>query len=118
MNMDDKNTIDNIQKLREIYTFDRHKDMVIDWEKQLRMNIVINDLTKTDAAKTLVKNLGNMIDDISRLLSWDEELEKDQRDKLFVRRDAYKWLVSFFEEPEKSNKRIKEKVKKEIDNNK
>ena len=112
--MEEEQLLKNLAKLKEYYSLPQHKRMVEVWEKTTRTAILRSDAYKFDAIKDLVKNLKNKIEKINVLLTNDRELDDKNRDRLFEERDAYKFLISFFEQPEKSLQGIKKKVKEEL----
>ena len=106
--------IKKMEKIRDKYTFGFDKlDMDLQI-KAVRKAIVRAEMMKFDPIKDLVKTLKAMGKEITTGLANDRELDDRQRDKLFERRDAMEWMISFFETPKSVIKRAKKKVKEEL----
>ena len=116
--MVDSQLFTKLKKLRETYTFDLDKEMVMVWEKDLREALVREKLSKHATIKKLVKNLQKMIKEITFSLAHDYELSKpdnaQQRRDMFVARKCYKWLVSFFTDSKNQIANIEKIVEEEI----
>jgi len=103
-----------LKKIRDTYTFDWGKVDVDEEIKQVRQAIIRANMMKHDSIKDLIKAMKRMIDEITLSLGKDRTLTERERDKLFERRDAFEWLVSFFESSEATIKKAEEIIKEEL----
>lgn len=103
-----------IKKLREIYTFPQDQDSLFAWESSVKDAILKKDLKDMDGIKELIKELQEIIKDISFLICFDRTLTEQKRLALFEKREAFQWVISFFIEPAKVLKNIEDKLNKEL----
>lgn len=116
--MVDSQLFTKLKKLREIYSFEMDKEMIMEWEKKVRTALVREDLGKHKAVKDLIKNIDKMIKEITFSLAWDDKLSKpehvQQRRDMFVSRRNFQWLISFFTDSKKQIENIEKRVEEEI----
>jgi len=103
-----------LKQLRERYTFPQDKRTVDQAEKELRKAIIRQEASKMDGIKELIGLLEGKIKDITFSLAWDKELKEEQRQNLFVERECYQYLVSFFAEAEPTIKSIEKMVEENL----
>ena len=113
--MEDK-LLKDLAILRERYTLGSDKDLMASWAKQVRLDVLKAKLADKQPIRDLIVNLEKQVNDITYLLSWDEELNKNERDrdKLFAKRESYQFLLSFFTDASRNLKTIKNRVNLEI----
>ncbi len=104
----------NIAILREKYTFSEDKEMTFLWEKKVRELTLIKNLKELDGIKQFLAELETMIKEMSTLLSWSKEMTEEERQKVFVRREVYLWVYSFFKDPEEIINSIMKRVEDEL----
>ncbi len=104
--------LQEIAAYRNSLTWEGDKKGVDIWEKEVRTAIVRSELMNFAAIKELIAKLKDKIALCDATLVNSRDLTEKERDKIFVQRDSWRWLVSFFEEPTKSLKRSEEKMKK------
>lgn len=89
-----------LHQLRDEYTFPRDKRAVEQAVREVRKAIVRQEASKLDGIKELIRLLEKKTKDITLILAWDKELKEEQRQNLFVERECYQYLISFFDETE------------------
>uniref|UniRef100_A0A6H1ZG48 Uncharacterized protein n=1 Tax=viral metagenome TaxID=1070528 RepID=A0A6H1ZG48_9ZZZZ len=110
------NAEESIQKLEEIekaWTWDTDKSKANSTIKRVRDLVIKKDLLKHVAIKDLISLLSSEIQSITRFLAWDEKATDDIREKKYIKRDAYIFLLSIFGDPDKELEDIGEKVEED-----
>lgn len=106
----------NLTALKEKYTFDRDKRKVEVWEGEVKKKLIRKELANADGIKELISELAKKINDFTYWLAWDKTLTEQERNNLYIERDCYWWLLSFFTDPAKSLNNLQNKVEKELKN--
>ena len=112
--MENQELLRKLKELKEKYTWSFDKLAINAEIRQVKEAIVRDDMMRYKPIKDLVKAMRNMIDDITFALGKDRTLTEEERAKLFERRDAFEWLISFFGEAQETLKGAKKKVEKEF----
>jgi hypothetical protein len=107
---------ENINKVREAWSFEEHKKQTFAWEKNARELIAVQGVAKTDAIKMLLGEIESELKLAIDKLVWSKGLSEIERARLEVKRDDYLWFYSFFAETDKKLKSLEEKVLSEIKN--
>jgi len=106
--------ITKIQKLREEWTLEQDKAKTFAWEQAVRVALIKKDLQNLDGIKALIEELTIIIKDISYLICFDNTLAEIKRTELFAKREAYMWLINFFQEPNKTIDTIENNINNEL----
>ena len=110
----EENLLQKIKAYRETLTWDHDKRNVDFWEKEIRTAIVKSELINFAGIKELIAKLKEKIAICDATLIKTRDLTEKERDKIFVQKDSWNWLVSFFEEPVKSLERSEKRIKKTL----
>jgi len=112
--------LNKLAEIREEYTLPIHKREMSLIEQEVRKAIIRKDLQNHAAIKDLIAEMEKKILRITLSLAWDRELlkdeNKDQRERMFVERDCYCYLLAFFTDPDKVLASVQKKVEEEIEN--
>lgn len=113
---EEQELLKKIETLRGIYTFDGDKKDIVALAKKLRVDSLKLGLAKQKPMLELIAFLEEKVDDITFLLSWDEKLitMEEERTKLYVKRESYLALLSFFTDAKKRVKTITSRVNSEL----
>lgn len=114
--MSNKTLLKKIDILRDRYTWDKDKQELVDLAKKVRMDSLKLGLAEQKPMLELIAFLEEKVDDITFLLSWDEKMVtmSEERNKLFIKRESYLDLLSFFTDAKKRIKTITSRVNSEL----
>ena len=98
--------IDKIFKAKEVYKDPEDAAMFSDLEKKHKINSLIVDLGSHPALVMLLKDLNTKVSQINNELTTNRGMSETDRRANFSKKDAFSWVISFFDNAKDSIKEI------------
>lgn len=108
--------LENINRLRQEFFGEdpESQKLISEWERQAREAIRISNAARRPDVRFILREAKRRIALANNLLLNNRKLTEKDRDMVFERRDSYEWIVSLYENADKTLMSLRKEVDQEL----